>query len=328
MVIYIFILILLVFVYQYYHVKEGINFTRKFFLDNYDKNNIILDKKNETLEKNGKIIGYKKINNSKLGNINMKPITNQLLQQHDIPISKSYIWNDKLSTDENLFNIQDLKFPLVVKPNHGEKGRYVTTNIMTTAELLHCVNDLKKRKKIAYIEEQATGKEYRIMVLHDTIIGITMKTAPFIIGDGIHTVDELINNYNKKIEKYKIHTIDYNFIQQQGYTSSDIIPLGEKIIVTNVKNMSNGSTITYVDINTVHPINISLFKKINHILDLKLSGIDYICEDLSIPYYVNGCVIEVNPKPGLEIHYDVYPENEKNDLLNTIIDNVFYPVTV
>jgi D-alanine-D-alanine ligase-like ATP-grasp enzyme len=92
--------------------------------------------------------------------------------------------------------------------------------------------------------------------------------------------------------------------------------------------MSNGSTITYVDINTVHPINISLFKKINHILDLKLSGIDYICEDLSIPYYVNGCVIEVNPKPGLEIHYDVYPENEKNDLLNTIIDNVFYPVTV
>jgi hypothetical protein len=70
MVIYIFILILLVFVYQYYHIKEGINFTRKFFLDNYDKNNIILDKKNETLEKNGKIIGYKKINNSKNPNGN------------------------------------------------------------------------------------------------------------------------------------------------------------------------------------------------------------------------------------------------------------------
>ena len=324
MIIYIFILILLVILYHQYHFKEGIVFTRKYFLDNYEKNNIIHDKTNHTLEKNGKLINYKQINHSKLGkNINIKPITNQLLDQNNIPVSKSYTWNNELSTDENISRAQNLKFPLVVKPIDGEKGYGVTTNIMTTEELLYCVNDLKKQHKFAFMEEQATGNEYRIMVLQDTIIGITMKTSPFVIGDGIHTLDELITNYNNKIKIYKIHTIDYKFIQKQGYTASDIIPLGEKVIITNVKNMSNGSTVSYVDINTVNPINISMFKEINHILDLKLSGIDYICEDLSIPYYLNGCVIEVNPAPGLDIHYDVYPDNKKDDLINTIVDNMF-----
>jgi len=325
MIIYIFIFILIVILYQQYHFKESIVFTRKFFLDNYEQNNITIDKNNHTLKKNGKIINYKKINNSKLGkNINIKPITNQLLQQNNIPISKSYVWNNELSTDENLSRIQDLKFPLVTKPTKGEKGKYVTTNIMTTNELLHYVNDLKNREKIAFIEEQVSGEEYRIMVFNNDIIAITMKTAPFVVGDGIHTVDELIQTYNKKIGKYKIHTIDYNFIQQQGYSSSDIIPIGENVIITNVKNMSNGSILSYVDINTVNPINISMFKEINHILDLKLSGIDYICKDLSIPYYINGCVIEVNHAPGLEIHYDVYAENKKDELVTNIVANVFF----
>jgi D-alanine-D-alanine ligase-like ATP-grasp enzyme len=87
--------------------------------------------------------------------------------------------------------------------------------------------------------------------------------------------------------------------------------------------MSNGSNLTYVDINTVNPINISMFKQINQILDLKISGIDYICEDLSIPYYLNGCVIEVNFKPGVNIHYTVQPSTQQDVLINSIIDQLF-----
>jgi cyanophycin synthetase len=323
MILYIFIFLLLaVLVYHIYHIKEGIVFTRSYFLDNYEKNNILIDRENETLEKNGKIINYKKINN-KNGNIDIKPLTNKILQQNDIPISKSYTWNNESSDQENISNIQQLHFPLVVKPTQGEKGYGVTTNITTPEELIDCVNDLKKQDKIAFIEEQATGKEYRIMVFNDTIIGITMKSSPFVTGDGTHTINELIDQYNQQTKRYTIHTVDYNFIQKQGYTTSDVVPLDKKVIITNVKNMSNGSIVTYVDIGTVHPLNISLFQKINRVLDLKLSGIDYICEDLSIPYYLSGVVIEVNPHPGLDIHYDVYPDDKKDDFVSNIVDNVF-----
>ena len=315
------ILILVILLYQHYYIKEGLNFTHRYFVDHYEKNNIIFDKTNHILEKDGKIINY---NNLKSTSIISKPITNQILQEHGIPVSKSYIWNNEITSNENISNIQHLKFPLVIKPSRGEKGRHVTTNIMTTTELLKYVNDLKKRGKIPFIEEQANGKEYRIMVLNDTIIGITMKTSPFIIGDGTHTIDELIHQLNStKSKTHKIHTVDYKWIKKQGYSSSDILSLGEKVIITNVKNMSNGSIITYVDINTVNPINLSMFKQINKILNLKLSGIDYICEDLSIPYYLNGCVIEVNINPGVNIHYTVQPSTQKDNLINSIINQVF-----
>jgi hypothetical protein len=34
-------------------------------------------------------------------------------------------------------------------------------------------------------------------------------------------------------------------------------------------------------------------------------------------------VIEVNPHPGLDIHYDVYPDDKKDELISTIVDNAF-----
>ena len=201
-------------------------------------------------------------------------------------------------------------------------SKNIICNITNTDELLRCIDKLTNKNIEILIEEQAIGKEYRIMVFNDNIIGITMKTPPFIIGDGINTINNLINTYNDtKLKKYKIHTIDYNYIKKQGYDINDIVPLNKKIIITNVANMTNGSIVDYVDISNVNPINISLFKEINNILNLKLSGIDYICEDLTIPYYLNGCIIEVNEKPGLNIHYAVYPK--KKELLDNVIYNIF-----
>jgi len=322
----IYILILLFLLYQQVYPKEGILFRKPYLLKKYKKENIILDKENTTLEKDGKKINYKQINTITDDNwfIDIKPITNNVLRQNNIPVSKSYTWNNALSSDENLLHVQHLNFPLVVKPTNGQQGYGVTTDIMTKDELLECVTKLTTKNKEVLIEEQATGKEYRITVFNDNVIGITMKTHPFITGDGIHSVDELIAAYNDQAGDFKIHTVDYNYIKHQGYLATDILPPNEKIIITHVANMSNGSIVSYVDINTVHPLNISLFKQINRVLGLKLSGIDYICEDLSIPYHLSGCVIEVNPKPGIDIHYNVFPDDKKESFLDTIIHNLFY----
>lgn len=324
MLIYVLIILLLIIMYQkYFILKEGIVFTGHYFVDKYKKDHIVIDKKNKTLEKNGKIINYKKINkNSKHAQFNAnKSLINEFLYKHDIPVSKSYTWNNKLSSEENLQHIHSLKKPYVVKPLNGEKGYGVTTDITTTEYLLKCVHELNEN---ALIEEQATGKEYRIMVFNDTVIGITMKTPAFIIGDGEKTVQQLIDSYNHtKLDPYKIHTIDYHYIKQQGYEMNNVLPVNEKLIITHVANMSNGSTVTYIDIDTVHPMNIMMFKKINHVLELKLSGIDYMCDDISLPYYLTGIVIEVNAGPGFGIHYTVCPEDKKTDLVNSVIDNVF-----
>jgi len=324
MLIYIFIIVLLFYVYQkYFIIKEGIMFSSYYFKKKYEEDSITINIENKTLEKDNVTINFRLNETTKnFSIINKKPIINDILSKPDIPVSKSYLWDKNIPLDENLKHVQELNFPFVVKPPSGEKGHGVTTDIVSIDGLLAKINSMSNKN--VFIEEQAMGKEYRIMVINDTIIGITMKSPPSIIGDGQNSIDNLINNYNKtKKDIFKIHTIDNEYIKQQGYTIDDVLPLNQKLIVTNVSNMSNGSHVTYIDIDYVHPINIMLFKKINRVLDLKISGIDFICEDISLPYYLNGVVLEVNHNPGLGIHYNVYPDDKKENLTNSVIDAMF-----
>ena len=317
------ILCIFLLIYHKNRTREHIVFTRPYFLDKYERDHIVLDKEHTTLEKSGNKINYKHLNdtvNFTNRDRNNKSFIKSILAKNNIPVSKSYTWNTKLSPEENLQHVQGLTPPYVVKPIWGEKGHGVVTDIIPTEVLSH-IEQLKSKKVL--IEEQAIGKEYRIMVLNDSIIGITMKSPPQVTGDGTNTVQHLIEEYNKdKLPKYQIHTVDYRYIKKQGYTKSDILPLNKKITVTHVCNMSNGADVNYVDIHSVHEANIALFKKINQILDLNLSGIDYICDDISLPYYLTGIVVEVNPTPGIGIHYMVYPDDKKNELVDSIIDNI------
>jgi len=227
------------------------------------------------------------------------------------------MWNTFISDNENLSHIK-LQRPLVIKPNIGEQGIQVFTNIMDDADIINKVNEINSQ---VLIEEQIRGyKEYRVTVLNDVIIGATEKKTASVTGDGQHTIVELIHAYNQSLKMYKIHTIDYNYIRQQGFQKHDVLPTEFHLILTNVANMSNGSQIQEIDINTIHPINILLFKNINRILKYTLSGIDYL-GDLSVPYTLMGSVIEVNPEPGMDIHYTVV--KDKRAFLTSIVDNLF-----
>jgi len=182
------------------------------------------------------------------------------------------------------------------------------------------VNKLLEMNANVLIEEQIQGyKEYRVTVLNNTIIGATEKISASITGDGTHSINELIDDYNKE-RSYKIHTVDYDYIKQQGYIKTDILPHGMKLKLTNVANMSNGSQIQNVDLESIDPMNIMLFKQINQVLNYEISGIDYL-GDLSVPYMLMGSVIEVNPAPGINIHYNVV--KNKNTFLKSIVDNLF-----
>jgi glutathione synthase/RimK-type ligase-like ATP-grasp enzyme len=84
--------------------------------------------------------------------------------------------------------------------------------------------------------------------------------------------------------------------------------------------MSNGSEIKNVELDSIDPMNVMLFKNINKILNYEVSGIDYL-GDLSVPYMLIGSVIEVNPAPGIINHYSVV--TNKNTFLKSIVDNLF-----
>ena len=118
-----------------------------------------------------------------------------------------------------------------------------------------------------------------------------------------------------------MHNYDVNLVKSQGYGINDIIPKNKEIFLTKTVNFHNGSQLKRINITKIHPLNVGMFIKINKVLKLDLSGIDYMAKSLEDPYYMDGSIIEVNDGPDMKIHY-VADKNEKNFAVSKFLKTV------
>ena len=275
-----------------------------------------------------KVSSYNQFN-SKFGsdNCKYKDRTLYLLKKNNFPITRYYLWDIKQSVKENMTKLHDtnLRLPCVVKPTEGTQGIGVMVNLFNIKSISDCISNTIKDGKVPLIEEQVVGKNYRIMVFNNKIIDIVERERPYVIGDNKSTLRSLIRLYNIKQKQnghFTVKNIGYDIIQKQGYNLDSIIEYNKQIILSDVINYHNGSPIKRVNINSVHPTNINMFIKVNDILNINLSGIDYMSSSLTRPYTEEGYIIEVNRIPDMHIHYKASNTN-KNYALKRFITNVF-----
>ena len=330
-----FIIIIIISYYFYINLYKSKNkkclifFTSNKMIKEYNKYNINYRHIDNDFEisKNNKSYKLCEINSSEGKTITLdKYKTNNVLSKNNINVCNYYLWNNKNNNDENLKNINNkLKFPVVIKYIYGQKGEDIFTNIYTNEEIINKIEYLKnKNKNYIIIEQQEFGDKYRIFVSFDKIIYIQKHNIPQITGDGETSIYELIKNYPSPelqkqhiIKLYPIKNIDKNLIKSQGYKLHDILEKNKKLYATSVINYHNGSIIEDIDISKVHQSNITMFKNINNVIKLNISGIDFITNDISVPN--NGKVIEVNAGPG----YDVVKHKEivNKKLLDSLFNN-------
>ena len=296
------------------HREFFIDFGSDKFSKYYLTHDIKVNPTNHSLTKNGISINYTNHFNSKTSRkiADNKLLTKLLLKTHKIPTPGFYLWNINKPRSHNIKEIKKLKLPLVVKPINGTYGRDVVVELETYNATINVIDkQLKKANKIM-VEEMVTGDVFRILVFNNKIIDIYKKEPGYVVGNGISMLYELIDNHNfqKKLSKgFGVKHIEWEYIKKQGYSKRDVIPRNIKIILTHAANVNTGAVVSHVDIETVHPDNIKLFKKINNVCKLNLNGIDYITPSLSIPYYKYGSVIENNARPGVDGHYLVNPDS-------------------
>jgi len=269
----------------------------------YTKYNIKIDSKNQTLTKDNQTISYKNNLNSQKARAfaSNKTNVNLLLSKHKMPICKLVTWNNSYSDSVNLKTInRELTFPVIVKPQSGEKGWNVFTDLYNNEDVMHKINILKQdRVDKIILEEQAFGEKYRILIINQRVIFIRKDTIPAVSGDGIHTLDALIKNFNVVNKEHPIQTIDKNVIKRQGYDMNSVVEKSKKVNVSHVVGVSNGSFEELIDISKVNKETMKMFVDISKILDLNVCGLDYIAKDLRVPYTVDGKFIEVNANPGI-----------------------------
>ena len=105
---------------------------------------------------------------------------------------------------------------VVIKPNNGSKGIGVShiTNFATLKE--SCQKLLQNNFSISICPFYNIEHEYRVIILDNEVKFIYEKSKPIVIGDGIHTIKELLNKLNHKY--FSKHDIEdkYNIILDEG----------------------------------------------------------------------------------------------------------------
>ena len=255
--------------------------------------------------------------------------TSSLLIKNDIPVPKfaKIDSNDNIKNIIDVMNKTEIYFPIVLKPINGTFGIDVITNIDNEKELNESINTLKKKYKELMLEEQISGDCYRIFVFNNKVIDIIKREKPYVSGDGIHSVNELIEQRNKEQEKmglFQTKNVSNLFIMKQGYTLDTILDDNVKVYISNVINMHNGARISRISLNTIPQKNIDMFINTNKYLNILCSGLDYLSDDISIDYDKNnGKILEVNGTPDTEIHTKINYNKDEDGFFKRVVNNIF-----
>lgn len=284
-------------------VVEPMVFTGNNIKKAYSKYNIKINTSNKTLTKGEQTISYDNYTNSLMSLLFAmdKRNVNELLSSHNLPVCKQMRWVNELSNKENLKLInKELKYPLVIKPQSGEKGTGVLTDIRDNDMLVQNIHNLLKQNiNQIIIEEQTIGEKYRIFIVNQRIIFMKHENIPIIIGDGKSTIRQLIKQYPDIHKTNEIKYINENLIKEQGYKIDSVLENSKEIRVTNVISPVNGSSEIMVDPAKINEENTKMFIDVSKTLKLNLCGIDYVTPDLNTPYTIAGNIIEVNSCPGI-----------------------------
>ena len=301
---------------------EGLTFNDLDFRKEYPKYKIQYNHKIKEFISNNKTIKYKNLN-SKKGTylMNNKDRTEKYLSKHNLPVPKTVMFitnkhNNKL--DKLLRKVEkELQYPLVVKPTNESRSKDVNIDINNKETLKTIINTLSPKYDELIIQEFIEGDLYRILIVNHKIIDIIVRPLPYIIGDGKKTLTQLVDIRNKnqiKNGNKPTTNINYEFVKKQGVdiTNTIAIPKNKKVSIINIPTYHNGTNPIRVNLVNVHKDNIDLFLKTNKVLDANISGIDFICKDISLSYKnknnTNGKIIEVNSEPSYKIHSQTSPK--------------------
>ena len=239
---------------------------------------------------------------------------NKTLEAAGFPVPKANAFSkDEFRKEKLECLIEHLSFPLVVKPMLGTAlGRDVLCNINSIEQLRAHMKSCYKRYKFLLIEEfHPNLTHYRVLVFYNKVIGVVERIPAAVVGDGIHSIKELIVIHNVEREKLKA-TVSLGPIKVDG---EYLIRLNElNITLDTIPENNETITLCYTCNSTRGGTMISLGKQIckenAHLLcqaakalNLNIVGFDVACEDICIPIAEShGVIIEANYNPDITIH--------------------------
>ncbi|WP_282787294.1 cyanophycin synthetase [Flavobacterium croceum] len=260
-----------------------------------------------------------------------KEETKRMLDMASIPVASGGICVD----EEDLENvIKKIGFPIVIKPLDGNHGKGASINVKNLDDAKAGLAYAKNYSRRVIVEKFITGYDFRVLVIDNKLVAAAKREPAHIKGDGIQTIQQLIDETNKDPRRGYGHenvlteiTVDRDttdLLDKKGYTLETIPQKDEIVYLKSTANLSTGGTSVDVT-DMMHPENIFLCERISRVIGLDVCGIDIMAENLTQPLKeTGGCILEVNAAPGFRMHL-APSEGLPRNVAAPVIDMLYPP---
>jgi len=192
---------------------------------------------------------------------------------------------------------QALGFPVFCKPNRGARGDFAE-HVADATALTSYMGRVAQKYDSFLIEPVVSGIEYRVLLYRSTPICYVRKTPPCLVGDGLHTVLELLARLNLSIKGIGVSPYPVSAIVAGGVEVSYVAAIGERIPIVGRQNLTAAGGIDHLDTNVpeaLYRIAVGACAAVG----LCVGAVDIF--DVSIARDLSDLVvIEVNGNPALK----------------------------
>lgn len=226
---------------------------------------------------------------------------------------------------------EQVGYPVVIKPRRGSRGRGVLAGIADEEELRTGYQWLTEEFQVRefVLEKHFEGGDHRVYVVGDKAVAVGVKVPAHVVGDGRHTIDELIDqkNHDRSSNPYlgqapiaRDYEVD-SYIGRQGYTYDSVLQAGVHLRLRGKANASAGGD--FHDQTEVLPDHIkeAAVRSVAAIDGVVTAGVD-ILYDPAKPHGEDYVVIELNDRPHIGLN--MYPTHGTGrDIPAAIVDAHF-----
>jgi cyanophycin synthetase len=192
---------------------------------------------------------------------------------------------------------EEVGLPVVAKPQYGNQGRGVATNLGTREQVERAYAAAREQSSYVLVERFVPGADHRLLVVGERMAAAALREPAMVVGDGRSTVAELVAEINRDPRRSDGHATALSFIKmdviglavlaEQGCTPESVPPAGARVLIRRNANLSTGGTATDVT-DRVHPEVAARAVEAAQAVGLDIAGVDVVAEDIGRPLEEQG----------------------------------------
>ncbi|MFU2078502.1 bifunctional glutamate--cysteine ligase GshA/glutathione synthetase GshB [Avibacterium endocarditidis] len=227
---------------------------------------------------------------------------------------------------------------VVIKPKSTNYGLGITIfqqGVSNREDFAKAIEIAFREDKEVMVEDYLSGTEYRFFVLGDETLAVLLRVPANVVGDGKHSVAELVAAKNDHplrgdgsrtpLKKIALGDIEKLQLKEQGLTVDSIPETGRIVQLRANSNISTGGdSIDMTD--EMHPSYKALAVGITKAMGAAVCGVDLIIPDLhkpAEPSLQSWGVIEANFNPMMMMH--IFPYSGKSRRLTLDVIKMLFP---